>query len=65
MEQGFYCGICFVGWLFIVLCYPDVKGMPLETVRNVFQHGFGLRYSKQWQREHKGEAKVVQQVMGH
>ncbi|KAK4888608.1 hypothetical protein LTR27_012503 [Elasticomyces elasticus] len=62
---GFYCGICFVGWLFVVFCYPDVKGMPLETIREVFNHGFGLRYSKQWQREHKHEKKVVQQSFGH
>ena len=62
---GFYCGICFVGWLFVVFCYPDVKGMPLETIREVFEHGFGLRYSKQWQRDHKHEKKEVQQSFGH
>lgn len=62
---GFYCGICFFGWLFIVFCYPDVKGMPLETIREVFRHGFGLRYSRQWQRENKYTPKVTQQVFGH
>ncbi|KAM0722234.1 hypothetical protein Q7P37_001675 [Cladosporium fusiforme] len=62
---GFYCGICFLGWLFIVFFYPDVKGMPLETIREVFQHGFGLKFSKQWQREHKHEKKKVQAAFGH
>lgn len=62
---GFYCGICFVGWLFIVFFYPDVKGMPLETIREVFQHGFGLKFSKQWQKEHKHEKKVVEAAFGH
>ena len=62
---GFYCGICFVGWIFVVFCYPDVKGMPLETVREVFAHGFGLRFSKQWQRENKHVAKVSTQTFGH
>jgi SP family myo-inositol transporter-like MFS transporter 13 len=62
---GFYCGICFVGWLFIVFFYPDVKGMPLETIREVFEHGFGRRYSKQWQREHKHERKRVEAAFGH
>ncbi|KAI7160595.1 general substrate transporter [Hortaea werneckii] len=62
---GFYCGICFVGWVFIVICYPDVKGMPLETIRDVFRHGFGRKYSKQWQREHKHERQEVQQSFGH
>ncbi|CAK4008843.1 general substrate transporter [Lecanosticta acicola] len=62
---GFYCGICFVGWLFALFCYPDVKGMPLEIIRDVFEHGFGLRYSKQWQKEHKHEKKEAQQTFGH
>ena len=62
---GFYCGICFFGWVFVVFCYPDVKGMPLEAIREVFQHGFGVRYSKQWQRDNKDEAKMVTQTFGH
>ena len=62
---GFYCGICFFGWIFIVLCYPDVKGMPLESIREVFRHGFGVRFSKQWQRENKHAPKVVVQSFGH
>ena len=36
---GSYSAICFIGWVFIVLCYPDVKGMPLEAIREVFRHG--------------------------
>lgn len=62
---GFYCGICFIGWLFVVFFYPDVKGMPLETIREVFQHGFGRKFSKQWQREHKHEKKKVEVAFGH
>lgn len=62
---GFYSAICFIGWVFIVLCYPDVKGMPLEAIREVFRHGFGRAYSKQWQKENKDVPKVVQQTFGH
>lgn len=62
---GFYCGICFFGWVFIVLLYPDVKGMPLETIREVFKHGFGLKFSKEWQRGHKDEKKAVDAAFGH
>ncbi|KAL2436833.1 Myo-inositol transporter 1 [Exophiala dermatitidis] len=56
---GFYCGICFVGWVFIVFCYPECKGMPLEAIREVFSRGFGVRYSKQWQRENKDLVKTA------
>lgn len=62
---GFYCGICFFGWLFVVFCYPDVKGMPLEAIREVFQTGFGVGYSKKWQRENKDAPKVVARTFGH
>lgn len=27
--------------------------MPLEEVRAVFQHGFGVRYARKWQKAHK------------
>jgi SP family myo-inositol transporter-like MFS transporter 13 len=62
---GFYASICFLGWGFVVFFYPDVKGMPLEAIREVFRHGFGVKYSKQWQREHRHEKKAVQQSFGH
>lgn len=62
---AFYACICFVGWLFIIFCYPECKGMPLEAIREVFEKGFGVRYSKQWQRENKHLAKVTTQSFGH
>lgn len=55
---GFYAGICFFGWLFVVFFYPECKGMPLEAIREVFNNGFGVRYSKRWQKEHKRDTKV-------
>lgn len=63
---GFYAGIVFVGWLFIIFCFPEVKGMPLESVREVFAHGFGVRYASQWQKENKEFAKMnTQQSFAH
>ena len=62
---GFYCGICFFGWVFVIFCFPEVRGMPLETIRDVFAHGFGVKYSKQWQKENKHMAKVTTQAFGH
>ncbi|KAJ9655969.1 hypothetical protein H2201_008686 [Coniosporium apollinis] len=62
---GFYCGICSLGWLFVIFCYPECKGMPLEAIREVFSRGFGVKFSKQWQRENKHMAKVTTQAFGH
>lgn len=50
---GFYAGICFVGWLFVIFCYPEVTAMPLEEVRHVFAEGFGVRKANQIQKEMK------------
>ena len=65
---GFYAGICFLGWVFVFFCFPEAKGMPLEAVREVFQHGFGVRYARKWQKENKAFAKVNaqgSQAFGH
>ncbi|KAE8154596.1 general substrate transporter [Aspergillus avenaceus] len=62
---GFYTGICFTGWVFVMFFFPECKGMPLEAIRDVFSQGFGVRYSKQWQKEHKDEAKNVTVSFGH
>lgn len=65
---GFYAAICFLGWLFVVFCFPEVRGMPLENIREVFNQGFGVRYARQWQKENKAFAKVnagSSQAFGH
>lgn len=33
--------------------YPDVTGLPLETVREVYTHGFGVKYAEKLQKERK------------
>ncbi|KAJ5295235.1 Myo-inositol transporter [Penicillium antarcticum] len=50
---AFYAGICFVGWLFVLACYAEVHGMPLEDVSAVFEKGFGVKEAKILQRELK------------
>jgi MFS transporter, SP family, solute carrier family 2 (myo-inositol transporter), member 13 len=54
---GLYAAICFVGWIFIIYCFPEAKGMPLEAVREVFNHGFGVQYARQWQKANKASTK--------
>jgi SP family myo-inositol transporter-like MFS transporter 13 len=34
-------------------CYPEVKGMTLEDIREIFQHGFGVKYARNLQKEAK------------
>lgn len=31
--------------------YPEVKGMTLEDIREVFNHGFGVKYARGVQKE--------------
>jgi SP family myo-inositol transporter-like MFS transporter 13 len=54
---GFYAAICFFGWISVYFCYPEVKGMALEDIREVFQHGFGVKYARQLQKEAKRKAR--------
>ena len=64
---GFYAGLMFIGWIFIIFCFPEVKGMPLEAVREVFKDGFGVKYANQWQKENKDFARLNAQgpAFGH
>ncbi|KAL1654913.1 hypothetical protein SLS61_002662 [Didymella pomorum] len=55
---GFYAAICFFGWMFVIFCFPEVRGMPLENIREVFADGFGVRYARKWQRENKQFVKI-------
>lgn len=43
---GFYAGLCFLGWLFVVFCFPETAGLSLEEVRLVFKNGFGIQESQ-------------------
>ncbi|KAH8898307.1 MFS sugar transporter [Thozetella sp. PMI_491] len=44
---GFYSAICFIGWILIIFFYPEVSGLTLEEVSEVFKHGFGVKYARQ------------------
>ncbi|KAL6364077.1 hypothetical protein LRP88_03510 [Fusarium phalaenopsidis] len=61
---GFYASICFFGWLFVVFFYPEVKGLPLEEVRKVFENGFDVKLAAQMQRELKIASQMSQASMG-
>ncbi|KAF5657786.1 putative ITR1-inositol permease [Fusarium heterosporum] len=50
---GFYAAICILGWVCIYFCYPEVKNMTLEDIRQVFQHGFGVQKAREMQKEMK------------
>jgi SP family myo-inositol transporter-like MFS transporter 13 len=55
---GFYAGICGFGWVFILLFYPEVKGIPLESVSVVFSDGFGVKKARLLQKELKEQRKI-------
>lgn len=42
---GFYAGLCLLGWLFCLFCFPETAGLNLEEVQMVFRSGFGVKES--------------------
>ncbi|GAB7355563.1 hypothetical protein MBLNU459_g6036t1 [Dothideomycetes sp. NU459] len=51
---GFYAAICLLGCFpCVYFCYPEVKGMTLEDIREIFNHGFGVKRAKELQKEAK------------
>jgi len=48
---GFYAGLCLLGWIFCLFCFPETAGLSLEEVQIIFQHGFGIKDSQRLRRE--------------
>lgn len=36
---GFYAGLCALGYIFVVFCFPETAGLSLEEVRGAFEKG--------------------------
>lgn len=43
---GFYAGLCLLGFIFCIYCFPETAGLSLEEVRWVFEDGFGIQRSR-------------------
>jgi MFS transporter, SP family, solute carrier family 2 (myo-inositol transporter), member 13 len=59
---GFYAVLCFLGWVFVIFCFPEAANMTLEEVRAVFEHGFGVRYAEEWRKQQRADAKLARQA---
>ncbi|GAB1524768.1 hypothetical protein RhiTH_007923 [Rhizoctonia solani] len=43
---GLYAGLCLLGWLFCIFCYPETSGLSLEEVKLIFRDDFGIKASQ-------------------
>ena len=48
---GFYAGLCLLGWLFCLFCFPETAALSLEEVQMVFRDGFGVKQSGRLRKE--------------
>jgi len=48
---GFYAGLCLLGWVFDLCCFPETAGLSLEEVQMVFKDGFGIKESERLRKE--------------
>lgn len=53
---GLYAAVCFIGWIAVIIFFPEAAGLPLEEVPALFKHGFGVRYSLKLREERKKQA---------
>ncbi|KAF8323026.1 general substrate transporter [Clavulina sp. PMI_390] len=57
---GFYAGLCLLGWIFCLFCFPETAGLSLEEVTFVFKDDFGIKASERLRKE-KREAMQASQ----
>lgn len=60
---GFYCAICFIGWILIILFYPEVSGLTLEEIGEVFQSRNPVSYARKLRKERKDIIKERMRTM--
>ncbi|KXH30483.1 myo-inositol transporter [Colletotrichum salicis] len=58
---GLYAGLSFLGWVFVIFCFPEAANMTLEEIRVVFEHGFGVRYAEEWRKQRKLDVQARKQ----
>ncbi|RWA06688.1 hypothetical protein EKO27_g8417 [Xylaria grammica] len=58
-TYGFYAAICLLGYVAIYFCYPEVAGMTLEDIGEIFSHGFGVKEARAIQKRMKAERKAA------
>ncbi|KAJ8129027.1 hypothetical protein O1611_g4606 [Lasiodiplodia mahajangana] len=58
-TYGFYAAICLLGYVAIYFCYPEVAGMTLEDIREIFSQGFGVKEAREIQKRMKAERKAA------
>ncbi|WVQ67493.1 uncharacterized protein L199_005693 [Kwoniella botswanensis] len=44
-TYGLYLGFVVAGYVFVLFCYPESKGLSIDEVATVFHDGFGVRKS--------------------
>lgn len=48
---GFYAGLCLLGWIFTLLCYPETAGLSLEEVTQIFKSDYGIKAAERLRAE--------------
>ena len=60
---GFYCAICFLGWILIILFYPEVSGLTLEEISTVFESRNPVSFARKLRKERKDVIKERMRTM--
>ena len=50
---GFYAAICGIGWVLIILYYPEVSGLTLEEIKEVFESRNPVKHARQMRKDRK------------
>lgn len=56
---GFYAGLCLLGWIFCLFCFPETAGLTLEEVQLVFEQGFGFAEMKTTQKRREEQSGIA------
>ncbi|KAJ5471429.1 hypothetical protein N7530_008786 [Penicillium desertorum] len=55
---GFDACLTFIDWVMIIFFYPEMSGLQLEEIREVFKHGFGVRYASRLRKQRAEDSRA-------
>ncbi|RSH91581.1 hypothetical protein EHS25_009880 [Saitozyma podzolica] len=62
-TYGLYTGFCVIGYIFVLFCYPETKGLSIDETDSLFADGFGVKKSIEMRKQKFMIAKQMREAM--
>jgi SP family myo-inositol transporter-like MFS transporter 13 len=58
-TYGLYLGFITIGYIFVLFCYPETRGLSIDETSDIFSDGFGVRKAAEMLKEKEEFARTL------